>query len=63
MSYEVKRSLTVLLSGQVEAKNPSSRVNRVGRISLRVRGVLDTTIFHTWRDACRTTSWVSERPM
>lgn len=54
---------TVLLSGQVEARKPSRRVKRVGRISRRVLGVLDTTIFQTWREACRTTSCVSERPI
>lgn len=54
--HKVKRRNTVLLSGQVEARKPSSRVKRVGRISRRVLGVLDTTIFHTWREACRTTS-------
>ena len=54
---------TVLLSGQVDARKPSSSLKRVGRISRRVRGVLDTTIFQTWREAWRTTSWVSERPM
>lgn len=54
---------TVLLSGQVEARKPSSSVKRVGRISRSVRGVFDTTIFHTWRDACLTTSCMSERPM
>lgn len=55
--------LTVLLSAQVLARKPSSSPKRVGRISRRVRGVLETTIFQTCRDACRTTSWVSERPM
>lgn len=35
----------------------------MGRISRRVRGVLETTIFQTCREACLTTSCVSERPM
>lgn len=45
------------------AKKPRSSPKRVGRISRKVRGVLETTIFQTCKDACRTTSWVSERPM
>lgn len=56
-------TLTVLLSAHVLAKKPSRSPKRVGRISRKVRGVLETTIFQTCREACRTTSWVSERPM
>ena len=56
-------TLTVLLSAHVLARKPSRSPKRVGRISRKVRGVLETTIFQTCREACRTTSWVSERPM
>lgn len=55
--------LTVRLSAQVLAKNFSRSPKSVGKISRSVRGVFETTIFQTCKEAWRTTSWVSERPM
>lgn len=45
---------TFLLSGLSLARQPSRRVMSVGRISRRVRAVLVTTTFQTWRAVCRT---------
>lgn len=47
----------------VEAKHPKRRLNKVGKISLSVLGVLVTTTFQTWRAACRTIRATSKRPM
>ena len=43
--------LTCLLSDDSDASDEMMNRMRVGMISLSVRGVLDTTVFHTWTAA------------